>query len=87
MVMDTTIRQAHMDLDMDTRDSSITDAMTRPVSTGFIWHFSPRGSMSTCYEPGIPGLMNHVANEVLQMDTGRNFTRPFSKPAGFRTEL
>ena len=70
MTMDNIIRQAHLDLGLDTGDSSITDTVTRLVSTGFIWHFSPRGSMSTWYEPGIPSLMNHVVNESLEDGCG-----------------
>ena len=81
--MDTIIHQVYMDLGMDIEDSSITDTMTRLVSTGFIWHFSPRGSMYTCYEPGIPSLMNHVVNESLKADVDEELTgKPSSRSRG-----
>ncbi len=59
------IRQSHMDQGLDIRDNSIMETMNKLSSIGFIWQVSPKGSMSTYYEPGIPSLMNFVVRESL----------------------
>ncbi len=88
MDMDTIIRQAHMDLGMDVKEASIADTIARLASIGFIWDFSPRGSMSTWYEPGIPSLMNHVVNESMKADMDENLSgKPSAQPGILKGRL
>ncbi len=86
--MKTIIRQVHMDLGMDAKDSSVADTRTRLVSIGFIWKTTPGDSTLTYYEPGIPSLMNYVVNESLRADVDESLKKkPSVKPRGFKRRL
>ena len=76
--MMTIIRQAHVGLGMDARDSVVSETAIRLASIGFIWK-----TKSSWYEPGIPSLMNHVVNESLKADLDEDLTgKPSSRPRG-----
>ena len=86
--MEEIIRQAHMDLGMDTKDSSVMETRTKLVSIGFIWGMSPKGSMSIYYEAGIPSLMNYVMDKSLKSDMDENLGKQVpTKRQGLKRRL